>query len=316
MNSYVLTQGGLSLLIDNKPYVVDQSHISYANVIDAVKRKAFNEIPALLDVRQVLENKFAGSELTVKDKIVRFRGAALGATLQSRIMQMFTHGFDLAPMERFLKNLYNNPSKKAVDELFTWISVNGITISEDGFLLAYKRVQDNFYSFFGNNSVLNAVGTYVEMPRNEVDDRSEHTCSYGLHFCAQSYLPEYAGGQGRVLLLKINPADVVSIPSDYNSAKGRTCKYFVAADLSEVQRQRVEEKDVLVQAVVRDVNDVNATDSYKSAYRAGYKDGRGKQRKFKSLLFSATHTQAQKAIRQGYEAGFADGRHRQPKRFA
>lgn len=32
-------------------------------------------------------------------------------------------------------------------------------------------------------------------------------------------------------MVKINPRDVVAIPSDYNNAKGRTCKYHVVKEL-------------------------------------------------------------------------------------
>ena len=33
------------------------------------------------------------------------------------------------------------------------------------------------------------------------------------------------------MLLKINPADVVSIPIDYNNSKGRCCRYEVIKEL-------------------------------------------------------------------------------------
>ena len=33
------------------------------------------------------------------------------------------------------------------------------------------------------------------------------------------------------MILKINPADVVSIPADYNATKGRACRYEVLGEL-------------------------------------------------------------------------------------
>ena len=72
--------------------------------------------------------------------------------------------------------------------------------------------------------------TTLTMPRNKVDDNRDRTCSYGLHFCSMSYLPAYYGGRGRVLLVKIDPADVVSIPSDYDNAKGRAMRYQVVGE--------------------------------------------------------------------------------------
>ena len=48
------------------------------------------------------------------------------------------------------------------------------------------------------------------------------------------------GGSSRIMILKINPADVVSIPMDYNRAKGRTWKYQV---IDEITAEEVQDKD-------------------------------------------------------------------------
>ena len=34
-----------------------------------------------------------------------------------------------------------------------------------------------------------------------------------------------------MVILKINPRDVVSIPTDYNNTKGRTCRYEVVGEV-------------------------------------------------------------------------------------
>jgi hypothetical protein len=67
------------------------------------------------------------------------------------------------------------------------------------------------------------------MDRNTVDDDQNRTCSTGLHFCSKEYLGSF-GGQ-RILILKINPRDVVSIPTDYNASKGRACRYEIADEI-------------------------------------------------------------------------------------
>jgi hypothetical protein len=41
------------------------------------------------------------------------------------------------------------------------------------------------------------------------------------------------------MILKINPADVVSIPSDYNNTKGRCCKYIVLSEYKEDWRSKI-----------------------------------------------------------------------------
>ena len=76
--------------------------------------------------------------------------------------------------------------------------------------------------------VINGVTT-VSMPRNLVNEDKDKTCSEGLHFCSYDYLQHFGGA--RIVVLKINPADIVSIPADYNNSKGRCSKYQVVDEL-------------------------------------------------------------------------------------
>ena len=65
--------------------------------------------------------------------------------------------------------------------------------------------------------------------RSQVNDNPNQTCSTGLHFCSQNYLGHFSGA--RVMILKINPRDVVSIPTDYDFSKGRCCRYEVIGEI-------------------------------------------------------------------------------------
>jgi len=55
--------------------------------------------------------------------------------------------------------------------------------------------------------------------------------STGLHFCSRSYLGRFGGSN--IMVLKIHPKDVVSIPTDYDDAKGRCCKYEVIGQIDD-----------------------------------------------------------------------------------
>ena len=95
------------------------------------------------------------------------------------------------------------------------------------------------------------------MPREDVDDCREVTCSKGLHFCSQSYLSSYSGGQGRVLIVKVNPRDVCAIPSDHANAKGRACCYEVVCEYKSKDKETVEAFDsvhVKVDEVEKDIH--------------------------------------------------------------
>ena len=79
------------------------------------------------------------------------------------------------------------------------------------------------------------VGAIVTMPREKVVFDEDLTCAPGLHFCSKDYLRFFFNEEkgNRVVLIKINPADVVSIPADYNNTKGRCCRFEVLAEVGQ-----------------------------------------------------------------------------------
>jgi hypothetical protein len=142
-------------------------------------------------------------------------------------MQMRREGFNIEPLVAFLEQLMMNPSHRAVEELYGFLEAGNMPITEDGHFLAYKRVNANWTDVH-SGTFDNSPGQICEMPRNKVNDDKRQTCSTGLHFCSLDYLKAFMGA--RIVILKINPADVVSIPTDYNQAKGRCCKYEVIGE--------------------------------------------------------------------------------------
>jgi hypothetical protein len=68
------------------------------------------------------------------------------------------------------------------------------------------------------------------VPRNCVDEDPDRTCSHGLHVCSFDYLPHFSHANGHVVVCKVNPADVVAIPRDYNNTKMRVCRYEVVGE--------------------------------------------------------------------------------------
>jgi acyl carrier protein len=324
MNSMLRTHDGMSLVIDNKPYTVQDRHQNYELIKQALREKRWSDIPNLINTAQQVKQYVEATlktdqalEVDIENSTVTFRGEPVHGILVDRILDMAADEFDVTPMALFLANLYENPSNKAVEQLYDWMEANGITITEDGHLLAFKRVNHEFKSFY-DGTTDNSIGTTPSLPRNKVDDRSEVTCSHGLHFCSQAYLPHYHGGQGKVLLLKINPRDVVSIPTDYNNAKGRACAYLILDELKGDARVGIEEHNVVPQAVVVSSDDVNKSNAYKEGYAAGYKDGRGKKASGTSYAVQYAGDQQTGGgidYAAGYTAGRQDGRAKKPNLY-
>lgn len=131
----------------------------------------------------------------------------------------------------FLDKLMLNPSNRAVNELYGFLEHNDIKITPEGNFIAWKVVSSN-YKDKHTGTFDNSVGTTVRVNRNQVDENSEQTCSYGLHVCAQSYIKHFGGSSDRVVSVVVDPADVVAIPADYDNAKMRCCGYVVLGDVT------------------------------------------------------------------------------------
>ena len=75
----------------------------------------------------------------------------------------------------------------------------------------------------------NSVGQVCEMPRSKVDDNRSVGCSAGLHVGALDYVASYGSpeAEDNIIIVKINPRDAVSVPTDSSHQKLRTCRYEV-----------------------------------------------------------------------------------------
>lgn len=150
--------------------------------------------------------------------------------LASRVLEINRLGLDVEPWLLFAQNVYDNPFRASRDELLLFLDKADLPITPDGCFYAYKRVDHN-YKDMHTHRIDNSVGQIVEMPRSQVNANRNQTCSTGLHFCSKDYLRSFGGAH--VMIVKINPRDVVSIPTDYNNAKGRCCRYEVVGEIDE-----------------------------------------------------------------------------------
>lgn len=224
---YLIQGSNVVVVIGTKSHTINKTHVSYQKVVDAIKSNDWDTVKEVIDPKKVVLNYGQGNVSVQGDKLF-WKGEELNTSLSRRMISMLQEGFSIEPMVRFMENLLQNPSKRAVDELYGFLEKNNLPITPDGEFLAYKKVRDDFKDCH-SATMDNSPGMVVEMERNRVDDNKDNTCSSGLHFCSQEYLKHFSGA--RTVIVKINPRDVVSIPTDYNNAKGRACRYEVVGEL-------------------------------------------------------------------------------------
>lgn len=254
---YLLQGDNIVVVIDSKPYTINKTHIVYEQVKEAIKTGKWAELKDLVEPKTIVL-KYAQGHVSINGEQFLWKGRPMHTALSNKMIQMLKEGFSIDPLVAFIHNLMKNPSKRAIDELYGFLEKGQLPITPDGYFLAYKKVCDDYLdchsgtvlnkpadlltdsdaAFIGrpvgrNNEVMvelvDGVST-VSMDRSEVDDDKDRTCSSGLHFCSLDYLNHFGGS--RIVILKINPADVVSIPSDYQHTKGRTAKYQVVGEIA------------------------------------------------------------------------------------
>ena len=140
-------------------------------------------------------------------------------------------GLPFQPLVTFLNNLMENPSMQSQKELYDFLEHEHLPITEDGCFLAYKAVRSDYKDKY-RGVFDNRVGQVCKMTRSKVDDDRGRGCSNGLHAGALNYVATYGSLESgdKIVIVKINPKDVVSVPSDCNCEKLRTCQYEVVGE--------------------------------------------------------------------------------------
>jgi hypothetical protein len=230
--------GKIAAVINGQPYSVDRDHVNYLKIIEAIKSQDWQKFVELTDIATSI-SRYISSDVQVKDGLVYFKGEAIHNTLANRIVKFMGDGLPYEPLVKFLENLMQNPSHRAVNELYDFLEAGELPITTDGHFLAYKNVKAD-YKDIHSGTFDNSVGKVCEMPRNKVDEDKDRTCSSGLHFCSIKYLPHFSDSNGgHTMIVKINPKDVVAIPADYNNTKGRCARYEVVAEYTEDWRSKL-----------------------------------------------------------------------------
>lgn len=219
---------GCTIILDGVTYNLQSDHINYAKIMDKIKVQDYN-LESLINISKSVE-EFGEGKLSVKDGVVKYNGSQLHGCIVDSILGLIKDGFSVEPIVKFLDNLSKNPSYRAQTELYGFLEYGKLPITDDGCFLTYKKIRKDWKDIH-SGTFDNSVGAVCEMPRHKVDDNSNNTCSAGLHVCSYEYTKSFGGSDSRLVLCKVNPADVVSIPVDYSNTKMRTCKYVVVAEV-------------------------------------------------------------------------------------
>lgn len=239
MIAYTLTNNSITVVLNNKVYTVSSGQPQWESVLDAIRNNDEKKLHDVLSVANTIVS-FTEGNVTVKDNQVFYRNVPLDNYVVEKVLDFAKNKLPLQPILRFINNLMKNPSRRAVQELYKFLEHKNMPITPDGNFLAYKGVQSDYYSKTAGSIIVikgtvrdgkiyNGIGEVIEVERNGVCDDKNLGCSSGLHAGSVAYATDFGRG-GRVVIVEINPADVVSVPDDCNCQKLRACSYKVVGE--------------------------------------------------------------------------------------
>jgi hypothetical protein len=231
-----------------KPLACNDNHPNFTAIIEGLL-KDDDSIVDLFDVTVAIGSKFdqLSERVAVTNGRVYLDGEEMDNALTQQILRFLQDGVeDWKPLVLFYENMSANPNPLAVEELYSWLGKNSITITEDGLILGYKGLskgerqnpaagsQYGFQSASLGKATVDGVvyqghipqdvGSIVEMPRGDVEFDPDRDCGVGLHVGSHDYARSYA--RPGLFEVHVNPRDVISVP-DYGT-KLRCCRYKIA----------------------------------------------------------------------------------------
>lgn len=235
--TYMTTANTVSLLNDNHEILMIHSSekARFNRIMEAIR---LGDEETLLDEFNIEGGIVKKSKGLITTDVGNFyyKDELLPPQLGNTIYQIYKRGGNYSSLVKFWEKCKLNPSEESVKDLFTFLTKNDFTITDDGDFLAYRSVSFDFRDLH-TRTMDNSVGTTVRMYREDVDPDRTNTCSTGLHVASYDYARNF-GSDANLVLVTVNPKDVVSVPIDYNNQKMRVCEFTVIKHI--VDKKKVE----------------------------------------------------------------------------
>lgn len=242
------------------PLAITCDHPNFEKVREELRAGKVSEpqLIDLIDLAEIASKKFTSlsDRVKVANGRVYFDGDEVHSAIGDHIVRCVEAELeDWKPLVAFLEKVNQNPSIHSREQLYNWLADRDFSILVDGDFIAYKGVTKNKDGEFVsinhgpavvnneevNGAVPNPVGAIVEMPRSQVQFAPEEGCAFGLHVGTYSYAKNF--GRGELLKVRVNPRDVVSVPTDCDHEKMRVCRYQVISQIDAPEVAPIDYKD-------------------------------------------------------------------------
>lgn len=231
----------ITLIIDNGKQIITakSDHPKWTEIRTAFASGNNALLESLVSIKSVVESYSIG-KLSVNSAGVTYDGRPMHTVDSQRVMAFLKQNLPFQPIANYIEKKAKNPSKRAIEEMYDFLENQNCPLTESGNFIAYRGVNDDYWSKTGNTETVvlqgevdkegrikNSIGATIEVERSSVDDSPENDCGAGLHIGSLEYAKGWAN---RVILVEVDPADVVSVPKNCGCAKMRCCKYKIVGE--------------------------------------------------------------------------------------
>ena len=228
----IITDHSITIFDNLKPVTVTDSHPQFDEIKYLIQNDSYDDALDIIDNRRAAKKAINNTGFELVGDSLYLDNYRIPDNMAERIFGLMADYCSVNPLERFFRNLLDNPSYRAVQELYGFLELSNLPITEDGHFVAYKAVNSEYRDCY-TGKMDNSLGAQPTMPRNLVDEDKNRTCSTGLHFAGYHYASNFVPHNGHLMAVRINPKDVVAIPSDYNNQKGRASTYMIVGEIED-----------------------------------------------------------------------------------
>jgi hypothetical protein len=274
---YAVNENTITCVIDGAVHTVQRSNAQATTILEGLARGASaRDLVDMFDQAKAVKH-FMHGHVEISGNTITYKGELVHNTVSDRILQFMREGGPYQSLVNFLERLLANPSNRSVEQLYPFLEQGNMPITPAGTFLAYKAVR-NDWTDKHSGRISNRIGQVVKMNRNKVDDDPKSACSCGLHVGAMEYVEWFGCGVGtpggdRVVIVEVDPANVVSVPYDSSMQKVRCCEYRVVQEFEGLLKSsyvRNADRPYAPDDEVEDADDITS-----SAWDEGYGEGRG-----------------------------------------
>lgn len=214
----------------------------FDQTIEYIKSGQWDKIPDLLDTKSAIFN-FSDGNFEVVNGVVHVQGKPVPNGLSKKIIAFAKENLPYKPLLKFWDKLNKNPSFYVVNSLYEFLEKNDYPITDDGDIIAYKGVRNDWTDNY-TGTILNTIGTTVSMPRNEVDNNPDKSCSNGFHVGNYTFATSYSNN-GHMIMASVDPENVVSMPNAYDFTKMRVCSYSILKEVFAEEKGNLYQKETI-----------------------------------------------------------------------